>query len=184
MQKKRLRKYAELIAVMGLNIRKGQEVFISVGLDQPEFVQMVVEECYKAGASRVVVDWDYQPLAKTEIRYRSLKSLSGLDDLEEARWKHYVDKIPCRLFLDSDDPNGSKGINQKKLAKARRAKYPLIRSYRDQIENKYQWCIAAVPGEAWAKKLFPALSKKQAVEALWAAILDTSRVDDDPVAAR
>ena len=66
------------------------------------------------------------------------------------------------------------------MAKAGQAKYKVIRPYRDQIENKYQWCIAAVPGVAWAK-LFPNLSKAQAVEKLWEAILAASRVDDDPL---
>ena len=59
MKKTILRKYANLIAKCGVNVQDGQEVFITAGLDQPEFVQMVVEECYKLGASRVVVDWDY-----------------------------------------------------------------------------------------------------------------------------
>ena len=69
------------------------------------------------------------------------------------------------------------------MAKAQQKKYPIIKGYRDQIENKYQWCIAAVPGVKWAKKLFPELRASQAVEKLWEAILHTSRVDDDPVAA-
>ena len=46
-----------------------------------------------------------------------------------------------------------------------------------------KWCIAAVPGEAWAKKMFPDLSRRAAVEKLWEAILFTSRADGDPVAA-
>ena len=183
MKKTVLRKYAHLIAACGVNVQKGQEVFITAGLDQPEFVQMVVEECYKLGASRVVVDWDYQPLQKINVRHMSLKNLSELTGYQKARWEHYVEKIPCRLFLDSDDPDGLKGINQNKMLKAQQRRYPLIKGYRDQLENKYQWCIAAVPGVAWAKKLFPALSKRQAVEKLWEAILSTSRVTDDPVAA-
>ncbi len=32
------------------------------------------------------------------------------------------------------------------------------------MENKQQWCIAAVPGAAWAKKVFPGLPKGRAVE--------------------
>ena len=75
MQKTRLRKYAQLIAKAGVNVQKGQEVFILAGLDQPEFVKMVVEECYKLGASRVEVDFDYQPLEKLHVRYCSLKVL-------------------------------------------------------------------------------------------------------------
>ena len=183
MKKTVLRNYAKLIAGVGVNVQKGQEVFIDAGLDQPEFVAMVAEECYRLGASRVVVDWNYQPLEKLHARHQKLGTLSELTGWQEARWKHYVDKLPCRIYLDSDDPDGLKGVNQKKLAQARQRKYPLIKGYRDQMESKYQWCIAAVPGVAWAKKLFPELSRHQAVEKLWEAILATSRVTDDPVAA-
>ena len=183
MKKTILRKYARLIAECGANVQKGQEVFIQAELDQPEFVQMVVEECYKLKAKKVVVDWDYQPLTKLHVRYRSLATLSKLDNYEEARWQHYVDTIPCRIYLISEDPDGLKGVNQEKMAKAQQKKYPIIKGYRDQIENKYQWCIAAVPGAAWAKKMFPGMRTSQAVEKLWEAILETSRVWDDPVAA-
>ena len=183
MKKSVLRKYANLIAKCGVNVQKGQEVFVSAGLDQPEFVRMVVEECYKLGAKKVVVDWNYQPLMKTQVRWQSVKTLSTVLDYEEARLQHYVDNIPCRIYLESDDPDGLKGMNQAKYAKASQIRYPKVKKYHDQLENKEQWCIAAVPGEAWAKKLFPSLSKHQAVEALWKAILSASRVTEDPIAA-
>ena len=183
MKKSVLRAYARLIAESGVNVQKGQEVFITAGLDQPEFVAMVVEECYRRKAKKVVVDWNYQPLTRLHVRHQSLTTMSTLDNYEEARWQHYVDTIPCRIYLESDDPDGLRGVNQEKMAKAQQKKYPIIKGYRDQIENRYQWCIAAVPGVKWAKKLFPELRASQAVEKLWEAILHTSRVDDDPVAA-
>lgn len=139
-----------LIAASGVNVQPGQEVFIAADLDQPEFVKMLVEECYKRKAKKVVVDWCYQPLQKLHYRYRTLTTLSKLDNYEEARWQHYVDTIPCRIYLLSEDPDGLKGINQEKMAKSQQRLYPSSK-YRDQIENKYQWCIAAVPGAAWAK---------------------------------
>ena len=183
MKKTVLRSYARLIARAGVNIRPGQEVFIEADLDQPEFVQMLVEECYKCKAKKVVVDWNYQPLEKLHYRYRTLTTLGKLDNYEEARWQHYVDTIPCRIYLLSEDPDGLKGINQEKMAKAQQKRYPIIKPYRDAIENKYQWCIAAVPGKAWAKKLFPELRASAAVEKLWENILACSRVDEDPIAA-
>ena len=183
MKKTILRKYAQLIAKAGVNVQKGQEVFIYAELDQPEFVQMVVEECYKLKAKKVVVDWNYQPLQKLHLRYRSLSTLSTLSNYDEARWQHYVDALPCRIYLISEDPDGLKGINQEKLMKSQQKLYPIIKPYRDKMENKYQWCIAAVPGAAWAKKLFPELRTSQAIEKLWEAILATSRVDDDPITA-
>ena len=183
MKKTILKKYARLIAECGANVQKGQEVFILAQTDQPEFVGMVTEACYKLGASRVVVDFDYAPLEKLHVKYCSLDILGSLTRYQKARWEHYVEKIPCRIYLESEDPDGLKGIDQDKMLKARQMRYPLIKGYRDELENKYQWCIAAVPGPAWAKKVFPGMRASQAMEKLWEAILSTSRVTDDPVAA-
>ena len=54
-----LRRYARLIARKGVNIQKGQEVIIGCDLDQPKFVEMLVDECYKAGAKKVRVEFSY-----------------------------------------------------------------------------------------------------------------------------
>ncbi|MBE6558673.1 MAG: aminopeptidase [Ruminococcaceae bacterium] len=176
MKKTILKQYARLLAVCGVAVKKGDPVIIQAGLDQPEFVAMCVDECYKAGASRVMVEWDYQPLAKLHVRHRTVKSLGTVEEFERAKLQYRVDKNPAMLYLLSDDPDGLKGINQEKLAKAQKAKYGIIKPYRDAMDNKYKWCIAAVPGEAWAKKVFPGVRTTTAVEKLWEAILFTSRV--------
>ena len=178
-----LRRYARLIARSGVNIQKGQDVIIACDLDQPKFVELLVDECYKAGASRVRVEFSYQHLQKLHIRHQSVTTLSRVEEWEKARYQHYVDTLPCEIYLDSEDPDGLRGINQEKQARANQKRYPVIKPYYDSMENKYQWCIAAVPGAAWAKKLFPELSKGQAIEKLWEAILFTSRVTEDPIAA-
>ena len=177
-----LRKYARLIAQSGINIQKGQDVIIRCSLDQPKFVEILVDECYKAGARKVKVEFYHQPLEKLHVRHQTVKALSEVTEWEKARLQYYVDTLPCRIYLDSDDPDGLKGINQEKMAKADQKSYPIVKPYWDKMENKYQWCIAAVPGTAWAKKLFPDLPKGKAIEKLWEAILSTSRVTDDPVA--
>ena len=178
-----LRSYARLIARKGVNIQKGQDVLIFCDLDQPKFVALLVDECYKAGARKVKVEFSYQPLEKLHVRHQSVTTMAKVEEWEKARLQHYVDTLPCRIYLDSEDPDGLKGINQKKMAKADQKRYPIIKPYFDQMENKHPWCIAAVPGAAWAKKLFPELPKGRAIEKLWEAILFTSRVTDDPIAA-
>lgn len=183
MKKTVLREYAKLIVRRGVNVQKGQEVLIRAGLDQPEFVAMVVEEAYKAKAKKVTVQWEYQPLDKLHYRYRSLKTLGTVEEWEKARQEHYCETLPCRIYLESDDPDGLKGINMEKVSKARQMQYPILKPYRDRRENKDQWCIAAVPGAAWAKKVFPGMRTSTAMEKLWEAILTTSRVTDDPVKA-
>ena len=183
MKKSVLREYAKLIVRTGVNVRKGQDVRITAELDQPEFVTMVAEEAYKAGARKVTVDWNYQPLEKANLRGATVKTLTTVEKWQEEKWQHYVDTLPAVIHLISDDPDGLKGVSVKKMTQVAMANRKAFKPYRDQMENKYQWCIAAVPGLAWAKKVFPGVRGSQAVEKLWEAILAASRVTEDPVAA-
>ena len=183
MKKTVLREYARLLVRVGVNIQKGQDLQVYADLDQPEFVQMVVEEAYKAKAREVTVFWNYQPLAWIHNRYQSLKTMSEVPEWIKARQQYWCDTLPARLHIISSDPDGLKGMNMEKAAKARQKTYPIMKPYIEARDGKQQWCIAAVPGAAWAKKLFPELSKKQAMEKLWEAILSTSRVCEDSVKA-
>ena len=181
MKKTVLRNYAKLIAQKGINVQKGQEVCITSELDQPEFVKILVEECYRAGAGKVIVDWCYQPLTKLNVRWQKEKVLSKVEEWEKARLQHKVDVLPALIYLESEDPDGLKGVNMNKLVKAQQVKRKVSKPYRDQMDNKYQWCIAAVPGAEWAKKVFPNERKSKAIEKLWEAILYTSRATGDPI---
>ena len=183
MKKTVLREYAKLIVKCGVNIQKGQEVIIYADLDQPEFVKMVVEEAYKAKASKVSVEWNYQSLEKIHVRYQSVKTLGTVLDWQKEKQEHMCQTLPCRIHLISEDPDGLKGMNMDKVSKARQMSHPILKPYRDRRENKDQWCIAAVPGEAWARKVFPGMRTSTAVEKLWEAILAASRVTEDPVKA-
>ena len=181
MNKTRLRKYARLIAKVGVNVQAGQEVIVHAELDQPEFVGMVVEECYKLGASRVSVEWSYQPLTRSHVKYCSPEVLGSLEEWQISKWERQTEVIPCKIYLMSEDPDGLDGIDHKKYAAAMASRAKIIKPIREKMENKYQWCIAAVPGREWAKKVFPSMRVGAAIERLWEAILDTSRVADDPV---
>ena len=178
---KRLIEYAELIVKMGIRPAKGQEVIIMAGLEQVEFTRLVVELCYKEGASKVQVDWQDMPTAKLAQLYQSEEKLSSIEDWELAKLKWRSETLPAFLWLDSDDPDGMDGINQGKRARAQMARFPKIKPFRDAMENKYQWCIAGVPGVKWANKVFPDLSDEEAVDKLWDAILTAARAKDGAI---
>ena len=182
MEEKLLQDYARLIVKQGGHVVKGEEVWINAGLDQPEFVTLVVEECYKAGAKDVTVYWNHNPIQKLAYKYETVSSLANVKPMQTAKFKYWTKKLPVVLHIISDDPDALKGVNQNKVTKSMDKRYPKIKKYRDAIDGKYKWCIAAVPGKAWAKKIVPKLSEEEAIEKLWAAILQTSRVDgNDPV---
>ena len=178
MKKTFLREYAKLLVKSGISVKKGDIVIVNASLDQPDFVKTVVEECYRAKAARVMVEWSYLPLTKLNVNNMSLKMLGTVEAFEEEKLKYRLEKNPCMLHLVSDDPDGLRGINQGKYTKAMISKMKITKPYRDKMENKYKWCIAAVPGEAWAKKVFPGIRASVAIEKLWNAILFTSRVID------
>ena len=182
MEEKLLRDYARLIACQGGHVLKGDEVWINAGLDQPDFVTMVVEECYKAGAKSVTVFWHHDPVHKLGYKYQTVGNLSKVSPIVLAKYKYWVKKLPVVIYIISDDPDAMKGVNQSKVTKSIAKSYPKVKPYREAMDGKYKWSIAAVPGKAWAKKVFPKLNEEEAMEQLWAAILKTSRVDgNDPV---
>ena len=182
MNKTKLRKYAALIAKCGVNVQKKQDVIITAELDQPEFVEMLVKECYKLGAKKVYVDWTHQPLTALNVKYCTEKALGELEAWQIQKWEWQAETLPAKIFLTSEDPDGLAGINQKKFAAASAKRSKTIKPIRRRMENKYQWCIAAVPGKAWAKKVFPGERASVAVEKLWEAIFTASRITEDPIA--
>lgn len=182
MNKLQMRRYAKLLAKTGVNVKRGQWVIVQTELDQPEFVEMVVEELYRAGAGKVSVEWSHQPLTQLHFKYQKLEKLSETAKWEIEKMELKEKELPAMLYLESSDPDGLKGIDQEKYTSASSARRKVFKPYRDAMDNKYQWCIAAVPSKAWAKKVFPDLMVNTAVEKLWDAILVASHADGpDPV---
>lgn len=182
MKKSVLKKYAKLIATCGVNVQKGQEVIVNAAVDQVPLVKEVVEACYKRGAKRVTVEWGCSEVTKVGYKYMSVETMSDIPQWQIEKMKRRVEVIPARIHIASGAPDAMKGVDQKKLAQVSMKTYPIMKPYIDQIDNKDQWCIAGAASPEWAKKVFPNLPKKQAVEKLWEAILYTSRIWDDPVA--
>lgn len=178
-----LRNYAELIARSGIAIMPGQYVVIRTAPEQLEFLELLVDECYKAGAGKVIVEWRYQPLTCMAVKYEDDKTLGTVTSYEEELLKFKTEHLPASIYLCSEDPDGLKGIDQDKWSRAQQERYKITRPYSDAMENKYQWCVAAVPGIKWARKVFPGLSDAEAVEKLWQAIISCSRAEKDPIDA-
>ena len=181
MKKKVLKDYAKVIVRIGANVQKGQDVVIDANVNDNYFVQYLVEECYKAKANSVTVEWVSDEVTRLKYKHESTKTLSTFPNWKEEKLKYAVERLPARIYIDSSDPDVLAGIDQDKIAKVRAAHGPIVMKYREQMDNKYQWCIAGIPGEAWAKKVFPNLPVKKAIEKLWEAILEVTRINGDPI---
>lgn len=59
-----LREYAQLLARVGVNVRKGQRVLLSAPLDAAPFARLCAEALYDAGAGEVLLDWNDDALSR------------------------------------------------------------------------------------------------------------------------
>lgn len=183
MKKSELRKYAVLAAKVGANVQKGQDVVIYSGVDQELLASYVMDECYKLGARNVRIEWTSSICDKVRLKKGTIKALSEIPQWVIEKQKHINKTLPAFIYIDSDDPDGLKGVSHKKLAEISKRTYPIMKPLREERENKYQWTILGAASPAWAKKVFPDLPKRKAVEALWEAIFKTARCTEDPIKA-
>ena len=76
MKKTTLKKYAELVVKTGVNVQKGQEVILTVALEHKEFAYYITQECYKAGAKRVQIEWYDDEIDRLQNRKQTLKTMN------------------------------------------------------------------------------------------------------------
>jgi len=181
MEQIRLKEYACLLANKGINVEQGEEVWINSQLDQIDFVRILVEECYKAGAKKVRVRWSDNKTSKLSYQYMTLKDLCKVDEYTVSEYKYMKKHLVSMMHVISDDPNAFNGVKASKINKATLKFRKKVKPYRDAMDGKYKWCIAAVPSVEWAKQVFPKDNENDAVEKLWEAILTCSRVDGNAI---
>lgn len=185
MNKCYLEKYARLIVKTGVNIQDNQTLVINSPVECAEFTRMISEIAYKEGARDVVVSWNDEKLSK-------IKYLNGKEDTfdEFPGWKKelytsYAENGAAFLSISASDPELMKDVDQKRIARANKASSLALAEYRSRMmSDKNVWCVVSIPTKAWAKKVFPELSEKEAVEKLWSSIFQAVRADmEDPVKA-
>jgi aminopeptidase len=184
MDEKTLRNYAHLIVTVGAAVKKGQAVIIRTDVNNEEFATIVAEECYKAGASRIVYEWKSAPLAKVDYQYGNVEVLGHMSPTAFAITKYQAEELPAFIWLDNDDPDGLKGVDAlRKSRTSRRRNYgevpPSTSRKPRTVINGPSLVAMARNGPRRCSRL---LSEEKAKEALWEAILKTSRADKgDPV---
>lgn len=181
MNKTILKNYAKLIVKMGANVQKGQDVIIVASVDDNYFVKYVVEECYKAKARKVTVDWTSDDVSRLKYKYEKAKTLGEVTEWRKAKLQYEVDTLPARIYIESGDPDALNGLDQDKITEARRLSGPIIMEYREKMDNKYQWTICGIPGVKWALKVFPNETKSNALKKMWEAIVKTTRLEGNPI---
>lgn len=176
-----MKKYAQAVVELGVNVKEGQYVVINSSIRQSKFVHCLVEECYKRKARFVKVEYSDDEVSK--LTYKNVEEKTYIENTKQNlyRLRNYTKILPVQIYVEDSDPDVFKGIDISKAMKARIKTYPKVKKYRDMMENKYQWVIVAMPSKEWAKKVFPNDTPNVAFKKLEDAILKTTRIDNNAV---
>lgn len=181
----KLKEYARLAVVTGLAVKPGQEVMISASVEVADFVHLVMEQAYKAGASDVVVEWMDSEAAKLRYQHSYMEKISQCPEWTSLMRNTMAQRGAAFLSIRSDDPRVLADVDPKKPAAAQKASRnacgPFVEAHRN---GTMPWCIIGAASPKWAQAVFPDLPEQEARDRLWDAIFQTARVDSgDAVAA-
>lgn len=186
-----LRKYAEAVVKIGLNLRAGQRLIMtnSVARGVPPaarpFVHEIAKAAYAAGARFVDVIWGDEEMLRIRLQNAPADSFG-----EYPKWhvNGILDMIgngDALLAIYANDPDVYAGLDADRLGAMQKSHLENYQEININVtRNAINWCVVAAAGPAWAAKLFPDLKPKEAEEKLWQAIFETTRsVEPDPIAA-
>ncbi len=186
-----LRKYAEIIVKVGLNLRSGQRLIINnastrgVPLHAAPLVRELTRVAYQAGARYVDVIWNDEALLRTRVQHAAANSFNEYSDWHIQGLVNIVDKGDALLTIRSNNPDLLNGLDAERVGAWQKTHLERFAPVGQAItSNKINWCVVSAASPDWAMKVFPDLTPKRAEAQLWNAIFKITRVDQpNPTAA-
>ena len=153
----------------------------------PEFGHACVKAGYEAGAKNCIVRWEDDKLSRLHYEYAKEEDLAAMKPYELRSYLDYAEDPDgcCTLAIHAADPEALAGLDAAKINRVNLARRKFLKPWQEYTMNdRVQWCVAAVPAPSWAAKVFPGIPVEEAMEKLWALIFDVCRVSTgDPVSA-
>ncbi len=180
--KKNLKKYAQLIVQMGVNLQKDQELVVSCSVENYDFARMIVKEAYQAGAKEVIVFYNDIKSSRLRYEYGAIDIFESLPQWLADSRNYYAKNEAAFITIVGNDPEALSGVDQEKIKKSAKANHKALAPYYKKMMNsEFQWCVVALPEKEWAKKIFPDLSSEMAMDQLWHAIFKAVRIGEEDV---
>ncbi|HEX5836274.1 MAG TPA: aminopeptidase [Anaerolineales bacterium] len=186
-----LRKYAEAIVKVGLNIREGQRLIITNATARGvppagrPLVHEVAKAAYAAGARFVDVIWGDEEMIRIRLQNAPADSFVEYPKWHVSGLMDIIRNGDALLSIYANNPDALSGLDSERIGAMQKAHLQNYEEIGIQVSrNAINWCVVASAAPAWAKKIFPDLPDDEAQAKLWQAIFETTRATEpDPVAA-
>ncbi|MBR3364102.1 MAG: aminopeptidase [Solobacterium sp.] len=174
------RKYAYTLARVGLNVQKGQPVLVEACVEGAYFTPIFAEECYKLGASNVIIHYLDEANLKVAAQYRSDEDVRRVEDWEVMQNQKYLDEGACFVRLE--------GVNPALMADVPEAQANAVFAHIDAVRNimrkasrekHCQWLIAMIPTKEWADTIMTDISEEERFDELWKLLLKLCYIDEE-----
>jgi aminopeptidase len=187
-----LRRYAELVIRVGLNLQPGQRLLIigplangGVALDAAPLVRAVSAQAYDAGAPLVEVLWGDESLVTLRYRHAPPESFGHASEWLPGALLQHVQAGHATLSIYANDPDLLRSAPPERVSAIQSATAHAMRPFWESIsKNGTNWSVVAAPAASWAARVFPGLPQGEQIARLSAAIARLCRLDAaDPIAA-
>ncbi|AWZ48861.1 aminopeptidase [Clostridiaceae bacterium 14S0207] len=185
MDKVFLKRYAELAVKTGVNIQKGQKLFINSPIECADFTRLVADMAYDNGAKDVIINWIDEKFSKIRFMKAPKEVFEEMPDWQKEFYLSNVKDGAAFLSIHASDPELLKDVDPNIISIAQKTRSIALKEYSERLmSNKNAWSVISIPTEGWATKVFPELSPKDAMKKLWDYIFNIVRVDkENPVEA-
>ncbi|MDF2614930.1 MAG: aminopeptidase [Clostridia bacterium] len=180
-----LKKYAQLIIKVGVNIQKDQCLMIKSPLEGAAFARELTKYAYEAGAKRVYVDYNDEEITKLTYTYATVETLGEFPAWIAHGYNELAEKNAAFINISASNPDLLKDVDPGKVIAYQRATGKALETYKRYITNSdVTWCVVSIPTAAWSRKLFPNVSEEESIRLLWDKIFEVTRIyAEDPTKA-
>src|SRR5215207_2106650 len=186
-----LKKYAEAVVRVGLNLREGQRLIITNATARGvppagrDFVHEVTKAAYAAGARYVEVIWGDEEMLRLRLQHAPADSFNEYPTWQINALTSMIENGDALLSVSANDPDIYMELDSERVSAMQKAHLENYGPVSAKVtRNAMNWCVVASASPAWAAKVFPDLQPEEAEAKLWRAIFETTRATQpDPVAA-
>ncbi|MFC5447810.1 aminopeptidase [Paenibacillus aestuarii] len=180
-----LKRYAALAVEIGVNVQAGQKLVIFAPLIAAQFVRCVVKRAYEIGAKEVYVEWSDDEVTRLKFELAPFETFLEYPMWRAKGYEELAKEHAAFLYVVANNPDLLNGIEPSRIQQSSKTNNAALRNLTSaRLKNQVSWSIVTVPSPAWADKVFPTLPEAERVQALWNAIFQATRVEqEDPVQA-
>ena len=170
-------KYINLLLDKCTTMNQNKILFIHYSKEIKPFIEKLIKIAKIKGVEEIYQDeFDIEEI-HTFLKNHTKEEIKESDFFNESIWDTYATKKASFLIFETEYPGVMDDIEEEKIALSSKIKRESRPLYRKMVEKcEISWCIAAYPGERWAKKIY---KEENAYEKLKDAIYRMCMINEE-----